>query len=301
MSPVTRSLIRVGREAGVITEEEYRFVEKQVIEAVRYTLIGRQIFPRRPLPHVGIKEWRKYEQTDMSQAGISMEGITEYDDRIELSEKDTKVPVISKDFILFWRDLIASRRGGMPLDTLTAQNAARQVGEEEDKLLISGEYTGWPALGIEGLATATGRQTNASAGAWPANAITDISDSIAQLETQGHYGAYAVILTPAWLATLRQLISNTCCTYLSVILESLMETGIQLKVFKTPNLFASDGGVDSALVVEPKAENFEVGIAQDMTTFMWQGKNMNTFGKVYEVLTPKIHRATSISEITGIT
>lgn len=290
------NLRNVGIETGQITDEEKRYIDKRVVETARATLIGRQIFPITRLPHVGIKEWRGYTMTDMSQAIISMEGVTQADDRIELTEQDVNVPVISKDFVLFWRDIVASRRGGIPIDTISAQNAGIQCSEEEDKLLLTGEYTGWNALGIEGLATATGRNTEASAGAWPANALTDVSDAIAELETDGHYGPYALIVIPDDYAHLRSLVTNTAVTWLNVIEEQY-----KVKVFKSPNLFAADGAQDSALLVEPKPENFEAGIAQDLTTFLWQDKNMNSYGKVYEVITPKIKRPTSICEITAIT
>jgi len=52
---------------------------------------------------------------------------------------------------------------------------------------------------------------------------------------------------------------------------------------------------------KPEPENFEVGIAQGITTFMLQNKDMNLDGKVYEVITPPIKRPTSICEITGLT
>ncbi len=74
--------------------------------------------------------------------------------------------MIHKEYKLLFRDIAASRRSGMPIDVTEPQNAAVQVAEEEDKLLITGEYTGWRALGIEGLATATGRNTEGSDGAW---------------------------------------------------------------------------------------------------------------------------------------
>ena len=67
--------------------------------------------------------------------------------------------MIHKEYKLLFRDIAASRRSGMPIDVTEPQNAAIQVAEEEDKLLFTGEYTGWRALGIEGLATATGRNT----------------------------------------------------------------------------------------------------------------------------------------------
>jgi uncharacterized linocin/CFP29 family protein len=243
-----------------------------------------------------LKTVRGWKETDMSPATIDMNGQTEAFDRIELAEFDIKIPVLSKGFYLNWRDVIASRNGGIPIDTRSIENASRQVAEEEDKLLISGEYTGWPALGVEGLATATGRNSEASAGAWPANSLTDISDAIAELEADGHYGPYALILRSAWYGTLRQLIANTAVFYLEKVKE-LITAGI----FVSDNLYTSAGLTTSALVVEPSAENFELVIGQDMSTFTFQDKNMNTLGKVFEVLAPRIKRPTSIVEITGLT
>jgi uncharacterized linocin/CFP29 family protein len=93
-------------------------------------------------------------------------------------------PVIEKKFSISWRDLEASRANGLTLDVQDAIDAARQCAEEEDKLLISGQYTGWKALGIEGLATATGRNTQASGGAWPATSLTNLSNAIGSLRHQ---------------------------------------------------------------------------------------------------------------------
>jgi uncharacterized linocin/CFP29 family protein len=291
-----KTLSKVGVETGSLTDEEIQYVDSRVVETVKPILVGRRLFPVFRLPNAGVKTWRGYREADMGQATIDMEGITDSFDRVELSSFDVKVPVISKSFRISWRDIIASRNGGMPLDTLHVENAARQVAEEEDKLLLTGEYSGWPALGIEGLATATGRNTEASAGAWPANSLTDVSDAIAQLEADGHYGPYALIVRSTWYAKLRALISNTAVFYLEKVAE-LVKAGI----YVSDNLYTSAGATTSALVVEPSQENFELGIAQDLTTFMQQDKDMSIWGKVYEVVAPRIKRPTSICEITGLT
>ena len=92
------------------------------------------------------------------------------------------------------------------------------------------------------------------------------------------------------------MISGTGIFYLEKVAE-LVKAGI----FVSDSLYASDGGVDSALVVEPGQENFEMAIGQDMTTFNQQDEDMNILGKVYEVVAPRIKRPTSICEITGLT
>ena len=262
-------------------------------------MVGRQLFPVFRLPHAGIKNVIGWRESDMSQATIDMNGQTESFDRIELAEFPIKVPVISKGFYLNWRDVIAARNGGLPIDARSIENAARQCAEEEDKLLITGEITGptnvWPAMGILGLLRSAGN-TEASAGAWPANSLTDIADAIAELEADGHYGPYAGIMRSAWHGTLRTLIANTGIFYLEKALE-LLKSGI----YVSDNLFTAAGLTTSALVVEPSQENFELVIGQDLSTFTQQDKNMNTLGKVYEVVAPRIKRPASICEITGLT
>jgi uncharacterized linocin/CFP29 family protein len=285
---------RVGIDTGEITDEQKIYIDKKVIQAARKALVARQLFPVETLPNVGVKTWRTQTLTDMSQAVIDMDGKSGSEDRIELTPGDVAVPVIHKSFRLGWREIAASR-DGTPLETLAPENAAIQVAEEEDKLLLSGEYTGWRCFGIEGLSTVTGRNSQASAGAWPANSITDVGAAKAKLREDKHYGPYVLVCTSVFYGKLEALISSTGVLYLEKMRE------IVDKILVSDMLYASDGGVDSALIVEPGPDNLALGIAQDATTFLQQLKDMDTYGKVYEVLTPKIKRPTCVCEITGLT
>lgn len=293
-----RPLRRVGLETGQLTDEEIRYIDTRVVETVRPALVGRKLFPVFKLPHAGIKTWRGYKQTDMGEAVISMSGEMGSRDRVELEDFDVSVPVISKDFRLHWRDVVASRHGGIPIETSHAENAGRQVAEEEDKLLLSGEYTGWRALGIEGLATATGRNTTAG-GDWSANALTYVANAIGELLADGFYGPYYLIIRSTWYAQLLTLITNTEKFLVDAVAELL--GGGRDRILISDNLYASDGGVDNAILCQPGQDNFELGIAQDVTTFMLQNSDMNLDGKVYEVVSPRIKRPTSICEITALT
>jgi uncharacterized linocin/CFP29 family protein len=290
-----KPLSKVGLETGSLTDEELRYLDGRVVATATPLLVGRKLFPVFRLPHAGIKTVRGWKETDMSQATIDMNGQIDSFDRIELAEFDIKVGVISKGFRLNWRDIIASRNGGIPLDARSVENASRQVSEEEDKLLLTGEYSGWNALGIEGLATATSRNTQSSGGAWPTYAITDVSNGIAKLEEDGHYGPYALVLRSLAYGKLRGLIANTGIFYLEKVAE-LVKSGI----FVSDSLYSSAGATTSALVVEPSQENFELVIGQDMNTWTVQDENMNTKGKVFEVLAPRIKRPESICELTGL-
>jgi uncharacterized linocin/CFP29 family protein len=291
-----QSLRRVGMDTASLTDEEIRYIDERVVEAVRPIIVGRRLFPVFTLPHAGFITVRGYKRTDMSQARISLYGQGKNKDRSIKMPFDITVPVIHKEFTINWRDLEASRANGLPLDTQDAENAARQCAEEEDKLLLTGEYTGWKALGIEGLATATGRNTKASAGAWPANALTDLSAAIGELEADGHMGPYGAILRSSWAAKLRALVSNTATKYIEVI-KDLFAAGI----YVSDNLFTSAGLTTIAAVVEPSQENFEMVIGKDLSTFVKQDEDMNLQCKEFEVVAPRIKRPTSICEITGLT
>lgn len=289
-------LRRVGMDTARLTDEEIQYIDNRIVETVRPILVGRKLFPVYSLPNVGFLTVRGYRRTDMGSARISLYGQGKNKDRSEKAAFDITVPVLHKEFEVLWRDLEASRATGLPLDVQDAENAARKVAEDEDKLLITGECSGFKALGIEGLSTATNRNTEASAGAWPANALTDLSDAIAELEADGHMGPYAAVLRSEWAGKLRQLVSNTAVKYIDVV-RDLFKAGI----YVSDNLYTSGGLTTSALVVEPSQENFEMIIERDMSFFTKQDEDMNLQCKVHEVVAPRVKRSTSICEITGLT
>jgi len=292
------SLRRVGRDIGNLTDEELRYVFNVIIGAAWAELHAREIFEVDPIPSVGFRTIRKYTETDMGQALISMEGEAVSLDRTQLTAgTDTKLPVISKDFVINWRDIEAHRDLGESLELREGKNAARQVAEEENKLCLTGEYLGWPALGIEGLASATGRNT-AAGGAWPTNAVANINAAIAELETDGFTkGPYVLIGRVAQIRKLDGQVSSTGLTWRKFLLEN----GILNAIYADDSLYtAATGATTSAIVCVPGKENFALAVAQDISMKTTPLPNMNILTRVYEVVTPHIKRPTSICELTGL-
>jgi uncharacterized linocin/CFP29 family protein len=275
-------------DTGRLTNEEILYIDDRVVETVKPLLVGRRLFPVFTLPNAGFMTVRGYKRTDMSAARISLHGQPGSEDRTEKTAFDITVPVIDKEFDILWRELDASRANGMPLDLQDAENAARKVAEDEDKLLISGEYTGFRALGVEGLATATGRNTKASAGAWPANSLTDLSAAIGELEADGHIGPFAAIL--------RALVSNTAVKWIEVV-RDLFAAGI----YVSDSLYTSAGLTTTGLIVEPSQENFELVVGKDLEVRKQEDVHGNMHCVVREVVAPRIKRPTSICELTGLT
>lgn len=296
-----QSMRRVGLATGVLSDDEINYIETQIVKTVRPLLIGRQVMPIRTLAHAGYQKYTFYTESDMGQATISMTGEEESQDLVDLTEGSVDIPIISKDYTLHWRDVLMRRNQGEDLNTQHAENAGRQVAEEEDKLILSGEYTGWPALGIEGLATATGRQTQASAGAWTANTITDCAAAKQKLRAQGYYGPYRLILRSTWYAKLEALQAGGTGSdkwFFQAVGELI--GGVE-NILISDNLYASDGGTDNAILMDVQPGNYDLLIGSDITNYLQQLPSMNYKGKVWEAVVPVVKRPKAICEITGLT
>jgi uncharacterized linocin/CFP29 family protein len=289
------SLKNVGMDTGSLTDEELRYIDTKIVEAVRPALIGRRLLPINTLPHAGFLSIRGYRATDMSKANMSLYGTGKSIDAVKLAAFDTAIPVIKKDFQLMWRDILASRGGGLPIDTINIQNAARKCAEEEDAAILVGETTLYKRLGIEGLATATGRNES-NGGDWSAGPEAEIASAIQLLVADGHGGPYAIILPPILWGELYALIASTAVTHMEVV-QKMCTKG----VFVSTQLTAADDAADSVLVIDPSPGNFELVIGKEIDTFMQQDKDMNIDGQVYEVAAPRILQPTAICEINTLT
>lgn len=292
-----RSLRSIGLATNMLTDEEINYIDTKIVETVRPILIGRSLFPVTPLGHAGYRLVTFYTQGDMSAAVVDMEGQQESLDQAPLAPHEVKVPVLHKETMLFWRDLEMKRAQGTPLDVAQAKNAARQVAEEEDLLLLTGHGSGQNFLGVEGLATATGRN-EVNGGDWSATFITEISAAITALEDDGHYGPYKLIMPPIFRQQLRARESGV--DKWNFQLAGELVGGVE-NLLVSPNLKAADGAADSVLLVEPGEDNFDLLVGEDMHTINHVERNKNIWLQVREVVAPRIRRPTAICEINTLT
>lgn len=291
-----QSLRRVGLATGTLTSEEINYVETAITKTVRPLLVGRQLMPVIPLAHAGFREYTYYTENDMSAALIDMQGEEEAQDLVDLTEGDVDIPIIHKEYTLHWRDVLMRRNSGTDLNTQHAENAGRQVAEDEDKLILSGEYTGFNALGIEGLCSATGRNTfNGADWNTASNAVTDVAKAKYYLRTDGYYGPYKLVMPSAIYYLIEELVSNTGKWYFEAIGELI--GGVE-NILISDSLYASDGGQDSVLLVDTQPGNFGLVVGQDLSNHMAQKPNMNYFGRVWEAVAPVIKRPEAVCELT---
>ena len=291
---------RVGLATGTLTDYEINYIETQVVKTVRPLLVGRQLMPIRNLPHAGFTRYSFFTESDMGQATISMTGEEASRDLVDLTEGHVHIPILSKDYLLHWRDVLARRNQGEDLNTQHAENAARQVAEEEDRLILTGETAAgaiWPALGIEGLVTATGNLAQAG-GDWPGNSTVAVAAAKQQLRAGGYYGPYKLVMRSAVYALLEALIANTEKWYFQAVGELI--GGVE-NILVSDNLYSALGTTDCALLVDVQPGNFELLVGADIGNYTHQNDAMNYECKVWEAVVPVIKRPLSICEITSIT
>ena len=132
---------------------------------------------------------------------------------------------------------------------------------------------------------------------WSANAFTYCNNAIAELETDGHNGPYALVIKPSWWRQIAgAFITDTALTIAEKV-ASLFEAGVH----RTNSLYSSAGGVDNALVVEPLQANIELAIGKDLEVRKKEDLRGNIEGLAREVVAPRIKRPTAICEITSLT
>ena len=146
--------------------------------------------------------------SDIGPASVSMDGLRENaNDRPVFELSNLPLPIIHKDFQFSARQIMASRNGGSPLDTTSAELAARRVAEEAEKLLLGVStvadlysFGGGVLYGYTDLPCAiTGTLNCPSNSGWSAELFLDeILTMITQLYAAYHYGPYLLYTAPAW-------------------------------------------------------------------------------------------------------
>jgi uncharacterized linocin/CFP29 family protein len=144
-------------------------------------------------------------QSDINPATISMDGLKgSNNDRPVWDLQNMPLPIIHKDFQMSARALAASREGGSPLDTSTAELAARKVAEEAEKLALgtSNSY----AFGggtIYGMTNFPQRLTKAltlptNPGWVPGTLVNEVLAMRQQSMDNYFYGPWKLYTSPSW-------------------------------------------------------------------------------------------------------
>ncbi len=166
----------LGREEAPIGSETWKALDNTMAEAAKSVLTGRRLL------HVE------------GPYGLGLKAVPLQDCRTEgglIVSCFLPVNMILKTFLMSKRDLAASEREGLPIDTAVVANAAIDAAMQEDTLIFNG------ATGLQGLLNAegTGKYKMAS---WETigKAAEDVIAAVTLLDKAGFHGPYTMALAP---------------------------------------------------------------------------------------------------------
>jgi len=149
--------------------------------------------------------------SDISAAELTMDGLNRTGgDRPAFELTNLPLPIAHKDFSFSARQLAASRNGGSPLDTTTAELAGRRVAEIIEQLTIGltipGTYTfgGGTVYGLTNFTGTLTRTITTPTGANGGTTIIDITAMMTQSRAIYHNGPWMLYTSPNWAQFLDQ-------------------------------------------------------------------------------------------------
>ncbi len=208
--------------------------------------------------------------SDISPATISMDGLRESErDRPVYDLRSLPLPIIHKDFSFSARELMVSRNGGQPLDTTTAQLAARRVAEEAEKLTIGVnplyQYGGGTIYGYKNFPNRITYTLQPPDGVgWdPSKTVNDVLGMIEAARLRNHYGPFILYTSGAWGQYLDRDYSNAKG-------DNTLRTRVQ-QIEKISAIKSLDylSGWD-LILVEMVPDVVQMVRGMDVTTVQWQ-------------------------------
>jgi uncharacterized linocin/CFP29 family protein len=274
----------LDRSSAPLTEEEWSRIDAAVIEAARSMLVGRRVLSILGPLGAGVYSIPYSVFSGKMQAGVDMIGekegfVIEADRRATIN-----LPILYKDFKIIWRDVEADQHLGIPLDVSTAAVAASYVATQEDNLIFNGNKE----LETEGLFTVSER-LKVPITDWnkSGNALSDVVKATGALAAAGHYGPYAMVVSPVLFGSMVRVFGNTGMLELDQV-KAIIGGGVHYS-----NVISGKKGV----VVALGAQNLNLAIGQDMVTGYTGPVNMNHLFRVMETLALLVRRSDAICTI----
>lgn len=231
-------------------------------------------------------------QSDVSEATESMDGLRESTaDRPYYGLGSLPLPITHKDFYLNARQLSASRNGGSPLDTATAELAARRVAERIEQVTL-GTATGMTFGGnggtIYGLTNFTSRLlktlTAPTATGWVGKTlITEVLAMILQAKNAYHFGPYILFTSLDWDPYLDDDYKATTVQPIT-LRERLKKIG-DIKDVVTLDYLPSK----TMILLQLTPEVIRMVVGMDLVTVQWESHGgMRINFKVMGIIVPQV-------------
>jgi uncharacterized linocin/CFP29 family protein len=263
-----------------LTQDEWKQLDETVIDMARRQLIGRRFIDIYGPLGEGIQTITNDVYNESRFGGLSLRG-----ESLEMTQPSKRVsmtiPILYKDFMLYWRDVAQARTLGMPLDMSAAANAAAGGALMEDDLIFNGA----DEFDLPGLMNVKGRLTHLKSD-WmeSGNAFADIVEARNKLLKMGHSGPYALVVSPELYALLHRVHKGTNVLEIDHV-RNLVTDG----VFQSPTIKGRSG-----VLVATGRHNLDLAVAEDFETSFLGDEQMNSLFRVYECVVLRIKRPSAI-------
>lgn len=233
--------------------------------------------------------------SDINRATISMDPIRRGEaDRPETDIANLPLPIIHKDFDFSAREIMVSRQGGIPVDTSTAEIAARKVAEEVERLTTgtAGPFTygGGTIYGYTNFPQrATKTDMPVPTGANGPTVLTALLALRQLLIDDRHYGPYMMYVNTQWSTVLDNDFSTEKGD--QTLRQRIMAVQDIMDVRTLDHLPSTNWHV---LLVEMSSETVRAVIGMEVQTVQWESLGgMMKHYKVMTMMIPQIRPDTS--------
>ncbi|MCS1350085.1 family 1 encapsulin nanocompartment shell protein [Mechercharimyces sp. CAU 1602] len=263
-----------------LSHETSHELQRVVIETARRQLVARRFLSLYGPLGAGIQSVPHFIYSEPKPGHLDLTGeggkLAEPSSRVNLD-----IPIIYKDFLLYWRDLEMADKLDTPIDLSGAADAAAYVAFKEDDLIFNGDNS----LHLQGIMNVKGRHTLLRED-WikAGHAFQDIVEARSKLLAAGHAGPYALVLSPDLYALLHRVHPGTHVLEIEHVRELVTDGVYQSSAIKG----------QTGVLLATGSQNLDIAVGQDLHAVYVDGEDMNHRFRVYETLVPRIKRPTAI-------
>ena len=243
----------LGREDAPIAPETWKLLDTIMVDAAKTILTGRRLLNIEGPFGLGLK-------------GFPLEDCTVAECR--LVSKFVPVHMISRNFVLGVRDLVAYEQTGLPFFPAQLKEAAITVAQMEDSIIFEGTKESPGLLSAEGVNAQKLASWNTVG-----KAADDVIQAMITLDEAGYHGPYALALSPARFNLLYRRYLQGIGTELEHIRTIVTEGVFKAPVMKSRGVLLATGKKYSSLplgqdmaagFVGPMGDSFEFSVSESL-------------------------------------
>lgn len=272
----------LNREEAPLNEQEWADLSESMTRVARRQLVARRFLSLFGPLGAGVQVVQVDRTPSWDLAQVSMHA--ERGDEVPAERLYQRVPVLSKDFVVDWRDLAKARAEGTIHDWSKAEATASFVALAEDHVVFHGIQD----QGLDGLLTVKGRHVLPSEGKGdPGGGFHDVARAVSHLTSAGFMPPFVVVAGVVIYAGWHRLYGNSGVLEVEQI-ERLAGGG----VYQSP--LVPD---DTVLVMAPAVENMDLAVGLDFNVAYVESTSMNHIFRVLETISLRIKRPGAICQI----